>query len=96
MFQAGSGLIARQAAAEAIATKLGAPKENVQIMSLKGKFGSRDLVGEALVFTDSNAARIQLPSFRSIRMLSKDERKKVKEELKKAKSPAPKSAEKTS
>ena len=47
-FTAGNGFITRQAAAEAIGTRLGVKKEDVQVMSLKGKFGTRDTQSQRL------------------------------------------------
>ena len=94
VFRGGNGLITRQGAAEAIASKLGTSKDNVQVISLRGKFGVRDLSGKAYVFSDSSLAKTQLPEYLFTRQLSKDERKKAKEEKKKAKSAPPATAEK--
>ncbi len=88
-FVGGSGLITRQSAAEAISQKLGVKKENVQVISLAGKFGNRDLLGRAYVFSNEKDAKTQLRPFMLIRQLPKDERKKAREELKKSKAPAP-------
>ena len=85
----GSGLITRQAASEAIASKVGAEASKVQIVSLLGKFGTRDLVAEAYVFSDLAKVKEQLPRYVTIRQLPKEERKKAREELKKKKSAAP-------
>ena len=92
-FTGGNGLITRQSAAEAIGTKLGVKRQDVQVLSLRGKFGTRDLQVNAYVFSDEKSVKKQLPKYLSIRQLpTKDERKKAREELKKAKKPAPAAA----
>ncbi len=83
-FSLGSGLITRQSATEAIASRVGASKENVKLISLEGKFGSRDLTARAYVYSDVKAVDRQLPKYLAIRQLSKEERKQARE-AKKAK-----------
>ena len=91
-FFGGNGFITRQSAAEAIAAKLGSKKENVQVISLKGKFGNRDLVSRAYVFDNSSSIKKQLSPYLVIRQLPKEERKKAREESKKAKEAASQAA----
>ncbi len=88
VFRTSNGLLTRQGAAEAIANRLGIEKGNVQIISLKGKSGVRDLWGMAYIFTRPEIARKQVPKHLLIRMLNKDERMKIKDELKKSKTTA--------
>ena len=88
-FRAGSGLITRQAAADAISSRMGVGKDKVRIMSLRGKFGVRDLVAQAYIYTDSKQTGAQLPKYLGIRDLpTKDERKKAREALKPKAGPA--------
>ncbi|MDG6998892.1 MAG: hypothetical protein JRN15_07245 [Nitrososphaerota archaeon] len=87
-FALGSGLITRQSAAEAIASRLGVKKESVKIMSLSSKFGSRDLTARAYVYTDTKLVEKQLPKYMIIRQLSKEERKQAKEAAKAKAAPA--------
>ncbi len=82
VFKGGSGFITRPGAVEAISTRLGVPKEKVRIISLEGKFGLRDLVGKAYIYSDVTEVKKQLPAFLSIRELPKEERKKAREALK--------------
>ena len=82
VFKGGSGFITRPAAVEAISTRLGVPKEKVRVISLEGKFGLRDLVGKAYIYSDTAEVKKQLPVFLSIRELPKEERKKAREALK--------------
>ena len=78
-FKAGSGFITRQSAAEAIATKLGVSKDKVKCISLRGKFGLRDLKAVAYVYSDTKLINRQLPKYMAIRELPKEERKKARE-----------------
>ncbi|MDG6996492.1 MAG: hypothetical protein JRN52_11265 [Nitrososphaerota archaeon] len=87
-FALGSGLITRQAAAEAIATRLGVKKDGVKIVSLSSKFGSRDLLAKAYVYSDLKLVDVQLPKYMKIRQLSKEERKQAKEAAKQKAAPA--------
>lgn len=82
LFKGGSGFISRPAAIEAISSRLGVPKDKVKVISLKGKFGLRDLVAKAFVYSDPAEIKKQLPAFLSIRELPKEERKKAREALK--------------
>ncbi len=81
-FKAGSGLVTRQSAAEAIATKLGVSKDKVKLVSLHGKFGLRDLKAVAYVYSDTKLINRQLPKYMAIRELPKEERKKAREAAK--------------
>lgn len=81
-FKGGSGFITRSSAAEAISTKLGIPKDKIRIISLEGKFGLRDLVAVAYIYTDSSQIKKRLPAYLAIRGLPKEERKKAREALK--------------
>jgi ribosomal protein S24E len=83
-FKAGNGLLTRQGAAEAIASKVGVNKDNVKVISLYGSFGVRDLDARAYIFSEPNTAKEQLADYLLLRHLSKDERKKVREDRKKA------------
>jgi small subunit ribosomal protein S24e len=89
VFRGGNGLLTRQGAAEAIASKIGVDKGNVQVVSLMGNFGVRDLKGRAYVFSEPNIGKSQMPRYILERHLSKEERKKHQEEKKKAKTDQP-------
>ena len=81
-FKGGSGLVSRQSASDAIATKLGVKKENVKLVSLHGNFGMRDLRAVAYVYTDPKLIARHLPKYMMIRELSKEDRKKAREAAK--------------
>jgi len=93
-FELGNGLLTRQAAAEAIAARLGLNAKNVQIVYLRGNSGVRRLRAQAYVFTSEDIAKKELPKYLFIRMLGKDERKKAREDLKKVKSTQPQASQK--
>lgn len=88
IFRGGSGFVSRPAAAEAISSRFGVPKEKVKIVSLQGKFGLRDLVANVYVYSEGSEMKKQLPAFLSIRDLPKEERKKAREALKPKPAPA--------
>ena len=81
-FIGGSGFITRQAAIEAMAAKLGVDKNLVKIISLRSKFGIRNLTGIVFVYNGAKEVSRQLPIYMFIRELSKDERKKAREAAK--------------
>jgi ribosomal protein S24E len=82
VFRGGSGFVSRPAATEAISSRLGVPKDKVKVISLLGKFGVRDLVAKAYVYSEPGEIKKQLRPYISIRELPKDERKKAREALK--------------
>jgi len=82
VFKGGSGFVTRSSATEAISTKLGVAKDKVRIISLEGKFGLRDLVARAYVYTDAAEVKKQLPAYLAIRELPKGERKAARDALK--------------
>lgn len=81
-FVGGSGFITRQAAAEAMATKLGVDKNLVKLISLKSKFGLRNLMGTIFVYNEAKEVNRQLPKYMAIRQLPKEDRKKAREAAK--------------
>jgi len=88
VFKGGSGFISRPAAAEAISSRMGVTKDKVRVVSLEGKFGLRDLVASAYIYSDVNEMKKQLRPFLSIRELPKGERKAAREALKPKPTPA--------
>jgi ribosomal protein S24E len=82
VFKGGSGFVSRPAAAEAISSRLGVPKDRVKVISLNGKFGLRDLFASVYVYHDAKDMKKQIPPYVSIRELPKDQRKQAREALK--------------
>ena len=70
---------------KAVAKDLGVPEDKVIPIKLKTLFGTRDVKGTFYIYDDLEKARRQLPEYIFLRMLSKEERKKMLEEKKKAK-----------
>ena len=95
-FKAGSGLVTRQSAAEAIATKLGVSRDKVKLVSLQGKFGLRELRAVAYIYSDTKLIGRHSPKYMAIRELPKEERKKARGAAKpKPATPAPDAAKKS-
>ena len=92
LFKGGSGLITRQSATDAIASRFGVSKDSVKIVSLHGKFGLRDIYGRAYVYSDTEIVDRHLSRYLAIRQLSKEERKKAREQIKAKKSIAQEAA----
>jgi len=84
-----AGKISRKDAVEAVAKELGVPNENVGLIRIDGESGSRKAVARFYVYTSMELkARLQ-PRHLTERMLTKEEREKLKQERKK---PAPAAA----
>lgn len=94
-FKGGSGLVSRQSAIEAIATRLGVSKDGVKVIALRGRFGKRDLEAVAYVYSDSKAVSRQLPKYLLLRELSKEDRKKAREAAKSKPAGAPEGEKKS-
>lgn len=76
------GSIKRQDASELIANKLNLNKNNIIPISLKSEFGNPDIVATIYYYEDLKEAKKQIPRYRFLRSLSKDERKKILDEEK--------------
>ena len=85
LFKGMAGKLTRADAAKAVAEDLGVPEEKVVPIKLKTVFGTRDVKGTFYVYDDLEKAKRQLPEYIFLRMLSKEERKKILEERRKAK-----------
>jgi len=85
LFRGGAGKISRDNATEKIANQLNVSKKQVVPMNLRCQTGMMDVHGILYVFDDENEAAKQLPRYRLLRTLTKDERKKILDEEKAAK-----------
>ncbi|GEM_PF-1133653 len=88
-FKASAGLMTRQEAVKAVAKKLRIDAENVYLIALQGKSGTRDISGRFYVLKDEIEAKKQLPKHLFLRLLSREERKGLAEQAKKAKPAEP-------
>lgn len=85
IFRGAAGKINRNDAAERIASQLNVNKKQVVPINLRCQTGMTDVHGILYVYDDENEAAKQLPRYRLLRTLSRDERKKILDEEKAAK-----------
>ena len=85
LFRGAAGKINRNEAAEKIAKELNVNKKQVIPINLRCQTGMTDVHGILYVYDDENEAARQLPRYRLLRTLSREERKKVLDEEKAAK-----------
>jgi small subunit ribosomal protein S24e len=82
LFRGAAGKINRNEAAEKIAKQLNVNKKQVVPINLRCQTGMTDVHGILYVYDDENEAARQLPRYRLLRTLSREERKKVLDEEK--------------
>jgi ribosomal protein S24E len=83
-FKDSAGALNRSQAVKMVASDLGVKEENVVLMAIRGKQGTRDVVGTFYVFEDVKAAKAQLPKYYFLRNMSKEERKKYFDDRRKS------------
>jgi small subunit ribosomal protein S24e len=84
LFRGAAGKINRNEAAEKIANQLNINKKQVVPINLRCQTGMTDVHGVLYIYDDENEAARQLPRYRLLRTLSKEERKKILDEEKAA------------
>lgn len=85
LFRGAAGRINRNEAAEKIASQLNVNKKQIIPINLRCQTGMTDVHGILYVYEDENEAARQLPRYRLLRTLSREERKKILDEEKAAK-----------
>jgi len=80
-----TGSIPREEAANLIAGKMGVNKKNLLPISLKSEYGNPDVLTLMYYYDDLEEAKKQLPRYRLLRTMTKDERKKIIDEEKSVK-----------
>jgi small subunit ribosomal protein S24e len=85
LFRGAAGKINRNEAAEKIANQLNINKKQVVPINLRCQTGMTDVHGVLYVYDDENEATRQLPRYRLLRTLTREERKKILAEEKAAK-----------
>lgn len=85
LFKGAAGKIKRAEAAEKIASQLNVDKKHVIPVNLICQTGMTDVKGVFYVYDDEKEAAKQLPRYRLLRMMPKEERKKIIDEEKAAK-----------
>jgi small subunit ribosomal protein S24e len=85
LFRGAAGKINRTQAAEKIANQISVNKKQVIPINLRCQTGMIDVHAILYVYDDENEAARQLPRYRLLRTLSREERKKILDEEKAAK-----------
>ena len=80
-----TGSIPREEATNLIAGKMGVNKKNLLPISLKSEYGNPDVLTLMYYYDDLEEAKKQLPRYRILRTMTKDERKKIIDEEKSVK-----------
>ena len=83
-----AGKISRKEAVEMVARELGVPAENVGLIRVDGQSGTRKILGRFYVYGSAESKKKVHPRYLQERTLSKEEREKLKQERKKAGTPA--------
>ncbi len=84
-----AGRLTRKEAIEAVAKELGVSSETVGLVEIEGESGSQTVVGKFYVYGSPESKKRLHPGYLSERLLTKEEREKLKQERKKAAAPAP-------
>ena len=88
-FEGRAGKLTRKDAVAEVAQSLGVPPETVGLISIDGQSGKADVVGKFYVYGSAESKKRVHPGYLDERMLTKEEREKLKQDRKKAKAPAP-------
>lgn len=88
IFEGSAGKLSRLEAGKLVAKDMNVKEEQVITLSLRNSHGSKDVIGQFLVYDDPAEAKLQIPKFVFVRNMPKEERKKIIEEEKKKKAPA--------
>ena len=84
-----AGKLTRKEAIAAAAQELGVAPENVGIIRLEGRAGTTDVIGEFYLYGSAEAKKRAHPRYLEERVLTKEEREKLRQERKKAATPTP-------
>lgn len=93
LLDAKGGKLTRKDAIDQLAKELGVQAENVGIVRLKGQSGTTKVVGEFYVYGSQASKKLEHPKHLEARLLSKEERAKLKEAKKKQPAAAAQAAE---
>jgi small subunit ribosomal protein S24e len=85
LFKEQAGKLTRIEASGMVAEKFGLSKNCIIPMNMKSERGKRDLVGTFYAFNSEEETKSQLPRYRLLRKLSREERRKLIDEEKAAK-----------
>lgn len=85
LFKDMAGRLTRKDAVKMCAEKVGISEEKLYLIGLRISAGTRDVVGTFYFYENLEEAKKQLPPQVLLRMMPKEERKKILEEARKAK-----------
>jgi len=88
-----AGEVTRKEAIAMVAQEMGVPAENVGLLRVDGQSGTTKVVGRFYVYGSAESKKRIHLKYLDERMLSKEEREKLKQERKKAATPAAAPAE---
>lgn len=89
-----AGRVTRKEAIATVAQELGVPPETVGLISIDGRAGTTNLLGRFYVYGSATSKKRIHPRYLDERTLSKEEREKLKQDRKKAATPAAAEAKK--
>ena len=84
-----AGKLTRKEAVVAVAKELGVAPENIGVVRLDGQAGTTEVIGRFYVYDSAEAKKRVHPRYLEERVLTKEEREKLKQERKKAAIHAP-------
>ena len=84
-----AGRMSRKEAIATVAQEMGVPPENVALIRMAGESGTTKVRGTFYVYGSADSKKHVHPAYLDERALTKEEREKLKQERKKAASPAP-------
>jgi len=83
-----AGKISRREAVAAVAQEMGVPPENVGLVRMESQSGTTTVVGKFYVYGSAESKKRVHPRYLEERILTREEREKLKQERKKAAIPA--------
>jgi ribosomal protein S24E len=89
-----AGKLTRKEAVTTVAEELGVPAENIGLIRIDGQSGTTKVLARFYVYGSASSKMRVHPKYLDERMLTKEEREKLKQERKKAAAPAAAEAKK--
>ncbi len=83
------GKLSRGEAITMVAEEMKVDRERVGLIRLEQQSGTEDIVGKFAVYGSTQAMKTMHPKHLAVRLMTKDEREKLKQARKKAKTAAP-------
>jgi len=85
VFRGGAGKVTRADVVKAVSEKFSVPSEQIIPISIKHSHGIRDVTATVYIYKNLEDAKRQLPKHIMLRLLPKEERKKILEQKRKPK-----------